>query len=162
MVRFVPDVDSIQRAGLFSTDSEVIPQLPPSALAPLQLCRDLQSLSVFGHQITELGFLAKLPELTELSLNNTQIRDLSPLATLPKLRTLRLTHLNLTGGGGVDVSPLASISTLEHVYFTDSPAISKIDALAKIAGLRHLDTRGTRVADRTAFADKTRLKIVPE
>ena len=35
MVRNVPDVKSVQRAGLFSTDSEVIPQLPPSALAPL-------------------------------------------------------------------------------------------------------------------------------
>ena len=162
LVKSVPSTETAFAAGLFALATTVIPQLPSAELAPLQLCRELQSISFFGHQITDLKFLAALPELTEITLNNTQIRDLSPLATLPKLRTLRLTHLNLAGGGGIDTSPLAQISTLENVYFTHSQAVAKVDTLAGIEGLRHLDTAGTRVTDRTAFANQTRLKIVPE
>ena len=59
-------------------------------------------------------------------------RDLGPLATLRSLKKLTLTNLNLTGGGEVDLSPLADATTLEEVDFTGSSAIGNIAPLAKL------------------------------
>ena len=71
--------------ALFADDTEWIMPLPSTALLPLQLCQELQSLTVSGAQITDLEFVTKLPKLAELSLDDCQIRDLTPLSTLPSL-----------------------------------------------------------------------------
>ena len=71
--------------ALFAGDTEYIMPLPSTALLPLQLCQELQSLTVSGAQITDLEFVTKLPKLAELSLDDCQIRDLTPLSTLPSL-----------------------------------------------------------------------------
>ena len=84
----VPSSTGMQEAvaqTIFADATEYIMPLPSGALLPLQLCQELESLTVSGPQITDLEFITKLPKLAELSLDKCQIRDLVPLSTLPAL-----------------------------------------------------------------------------
>eukprot|EP01043_Picozoa_sp_COSAG02_P006844 COSAG02_NODE_199_length_29529_cov_32.558289_13_plen_444_part_00 len=84
----VPSSADVRKAvaeKLFADDTEYLMPLPSAALLPLQLCQELEHLTVSGPQITDLEFIAKLPKLVELSLDKCQIRDLVPLSTLPSL-----------------------------------------------------------------------------
>ena len=114
------------RLAFFKADTQIIMQLPSSELSPLQLCRELVSLSVCGAGITDLDFIANLPKLAELTVDGAQVRDLSPLATLPSLRKLAITNMDLRGGGEVDLTVLGRMSTLEEVSFKGSSAVSTI------------------------------------
>ena len=44
--------------GLLAAGTDVLMQLPSSDLLPLQLCRELVSLSVCGEAITDLEFVS--------------------------------------------------------------------------------------------------------
>lgn len=147
---------------LFARATERIMTLPSSALTPLQLCRELVHISVTGPEITDLAFLANLPNLTEVTVDNSQVRDLSPLATLPKLSDLKLTNLNLGGGGDVDITCLAHSDTLTYVSFSGSSSVAEIAPLAGIATLKQLDITGCeRATDRRAFASNPGVAVIP-
>jgi hypothetical protein len=157
----VPSATGVAKA-LFATDTEYIMPLPSAALRPLQLCQQLEILSVCGPAITDLDFVANLPVLAELSVDASQVRDLAPLATLPSLRKLTLTNLNLEGGGEIDLSPLQRVTTLEVACFKGSAAVANIAPLAKLATLRSLDvTNCARVTDRRAFTANPHVVITP-
>ena len=151
---------------LFATDPKTAYLMPmPSAeLQPLQLCRDLESITINeqGGLITDLDFLATLPKLAEVSISKPDIRDFEALTTLPAIRKLTLTGLVMPGGGEIDVSPLARITTLEEINFTGSPAIANVAPLAKIQTLTRLTVTDCRVTDRRAFAACEGLTVVPE
>jgi Leucine-rich repeat (LRR) protein len=138
-----------------------LPPLPSPALRPLQLCQDLQRLFVHGPQITDLDFLVGLPKLQEVGVHQSQVRVLVPLATLPSLASLRLTSLNLEGGGDIDISCLAASTTLTTLDFTGSSSVSNIAPLAQVATLKQITLTGCeRVTDRSAFASNPGLHLV--
>ena len=109
---------------LFPTDTKVAMLLPSSALLLLQLCQQLECLTVFGNQITDLTFVNNLPKLTELNICATQVHNLSLLTTLPCLRSLSITDMHLEGGNEVDLSVLVSVDMLEEVSFCGSSAVA--------------------------------------
>eukprot|EP01043_Picozoa_sp_COSAG02_P046178 COSAG02_NODE_4296_length_5538_cov_5.914690_3_plen_436_part_00 len=150
----------------FAAEMTTIPPLPSAQLEPLQLCRKLKSLKVpesaHGQLITDLDFLRGLPQLESLEINMPKIKDLGPLATLPNMKRLIITGLTLEGGGEIDVTPLAAITTLEEINFKNSPAVANVASLAKISTLQILDVTGTRVTDRRALAGCEGLRVIPE
>ena len=159
------DVASTLAKTIFASKSEFIMPLPAPLLEPLQLCRELVSFEVpkrHGEQITDIEFLRGLPKLEELLLHKPKIKDLVVLASLSNLKHLAITELTLDGGGEIDVTPLASLTTLETINFQDSPAVANVAPLAKILTLKTLNVTNTRVTDRRALAGCEGLTVIPE
>lgn len=99
----------------------------------LENLKRLTFLSLQAHSIKEVGFLAGLSELKSLALQANNCRDgLEALTSLQSLSRLDLTgfdwdwfkhvsnlselqHISLTGGGIVDLAPLANLKKLKTV-----------------------------------------------
>ena len=97
-----------------------------TSLGPLMRL-GLETLVLDGTMVSDLSPLTGCP-LRELSLAATRVNDLRPLAEMP------LNTLTLTGcPEGMDLSPLASCTRLEHLALPPQPR-----ALARLAGLRRL------------------------
>jgi hypothetical protein len=166
---FASTVSSTERAianvavGLFATDTEFIMPMPSPLLEPLQLCRKLTQISIpkqYGRLITDLDFLRGLPALECLELDNPDIREIKQLATLPSLKVLCLKNLSLEGGGHIDLSPLAGVTTLEELDFSGSAAVGNVAFLAKRVALKKLNITGTSATDRQAFAGNAGIEIL--
>eukprot|EP01043_Picozoa_sp_COSAG02_P062831 COSAG02_NODE_8765_length_2452_cov_1.354866_1_plen_485_part_01 len=116
----VPSAAAVQKLAehLFDDDTEYIMPLPSAALLPLQLCQALESLTVYGPQITDVEFINELPKLIELSLDKCQIRNLIPLSTLPSLVCLYSRPL-LQPFRHARASPFASTSCARTVIAAD-------------------------------------------
>jgi serine/threonine protein kinase len=102
---------------------------------PLQNLSPLQGLPITRLRITETGVTDLTPlegmPLETLYAGSNQFTDLTPLGELP------LTHLFLDQcPAGLDVSPLASISTLQSVVLP--PQARNIDSLRQLPGLKYL------------------------
>ena len=71
---------------------------------------NLQYLSVYGPQITDIRPLGKLTQLAYLSVGSQQVLDLSPLQDLSNLHSLRIGSAQ-----ELDLSPLQALSSLNQV-----------------------------------------------
>jgi hypothetical protein len=159
-----PNKDLTEKA-FFATDTTFLMPLPSRLLEPLQLCRDLKTFIVsseHGHNITDVDFVRGLPKLEHLELRKPKIKDFAQLATLPRLKTLIVSELAIYGGGEIDVTPLATLTTLESIDFNNSPAVANVASLAVLASLKTLNVTETRVTDRRAFAGCDGLRVIPE
>lgn len=104
----------------------------------LEYFKNLESLDLSFHAITDITPLAGLNKLTSLSLGGNPVADIAPLAGLTNLKVLILTgckaqdyaplaklvnlnFLMLDQAAIADVSPLASLTKLKHLYLTGSP-----------------------------------------
>ncbi len=113
-------------------------EMPIKDIEGLEYFRNLESLDLSFHAITDITPLAGLKKLTSLSLSNNPVADISPLAGLTGLKVLILTgckaqdyaplaklvnldFLMLDHATIADASPLASLTKLKHLYLTGSP-----------------------------------------
>ncbi len=104
----------------------------------LEYFKNLESLDLSFHAITDITPLTGLNKLTSLSLGNNPVADISPLAGLTNLKVLVLTNcaaqdytplaklvnlnfLMLDHATLTDVSPLVSLTSLKHLYLADCP-----------------------------------------
>jgi formylglycine-generating enzyme required for sulfatase activity/S1-C subfamily serine protease len=79
--------------------------------------------------------------VTVLSLSGTEVTDLSPLASLTSLQLL-----DLSGTGAADLAPLASLTNLRYLALRGTRVVD-VMPLADLTSLRALDLRDTQVAD---------------
>jgi Leucine-rich repeat (LRR) protein/membrane-associated phospholipid phosphatase len=143
---------------------------------PALIARGVQSISLRGAPVRDIGPLSSMTDLKLLDLGGTQVRNLAPLAGLVSLRTLNLQFLRindlrplagLTGLqtlslGGTDVrdlAPLAGLVDLKDLVL----AVTKIRDLAPLASLRQLqslDLGSTWVENLRPLAGMTELRFL--
>lgn len=85
-------------------------------VTPLAGLKKLTSLSLGGNAIADLAPLAELTNLKVLVLSNCAAQDYGPLAALVNLEFLMLDHSTIA-----DVSPLASLTSLKYLYLAECP-----------------------------------------
>ena len=108
-------------------------------------------------RISDLGPVATDPawrNTTQLNFIGTPIRDVSPLAGLTSLE-----HVNLTSTGVSDVNPLAGLTKLQGLYLT-STGVSDVSPLAgltklHISGLDEIQARATERSQSAEVSDRT-------
>ena len=139
--------------------------LPEEKVAAVKLgANDFLELNLQHLPVTDLSFLAGIPELRRLEMVQTRVQDLSPLAGL------RLDWLNIAGTRVADlsalrgmplrvllcdrcanlrdVSPLADCPELESLLIPEN--VTGIEALRKLPKLRFLGTKWTGDRQRPA------------
>ena len=103
--------------------------------ASLMYCTDVKYLDL-GHNehITDISFVAYMPNLEVAILAMNEIKDLTPLASCTKLEYLELqTNRYIT-----DLSPLASCVNLEHLNIANCKNFSDITPLYGLNKLKRL------------------------
>ncbi|MGQ0501832.1 MAG: NACHT domain-containing protein [Panacagrimonas sp.] len=88
----------------------------------------------------------------QLSLSRTGITDLSPLASMASLQSLDLTETPVT-----DLTPLAGMASLQSLNLTETP-VTDLSPLAGMASLQSLKLWGTPVTDLSPLVGMTSLQ----
>jgi Leucine-rich repeat (LRR) protein/membrane-associated phospholipid phosphatase len=116
------------------------------AAVPYLIARDVQSVSLRGAPVHDIGPLAKMTGLRALDISGTQVRDLAPLAGLTNLASLDLQFLRID-----DLRPLAGLVGLRtlNIAGTDVRDLKPIGGLTE---LRAFDASVTKIRDLTPIA----------
>lgn len=134
-----------------------------ASLVGMQHFRNLQTFSAHWNQIDDLTPLAGLTALEELNLDKNRITDLSPLTGHPSLRILEVWDngpvRDLGTDGISDLSPLATIPTLEQLFLSENN-ISDLTPLAGLTSLTLIYLIANDIEDITPFANLTNLRVL--
>ncbi|KEG06753.1 putative leucine-rich repeat protein [Trypanosoma grayi] len=131
-------------------------------VSPLASTEALEEVDLSGCEgLKIVGSLGRLPALRELDLGCTAITDgclqgLNASCSLVRIALQHCRHLT-------DVSPLASIETLEEVDLSGCEGVRTVDALGRLPVLRELDLRCTAITDselQGLSASRSLVKIV--
>lgn len=95
----------------------------------LRHCRRMQALDLGHNDLTDISFIAQMPELRLLILADNEIEDISPLAGLQKLEYVELFRNRIS-----DLTPLAGLDRIMDLHLTQNRAMS----LAPLMGLPNL------------------------
>ena len=160
-------ITSVELAGLERIDVDPFYRDPGDPgvadLTGLEFAFGLQSISIYGNEITDLSPLARLINLRRLSLGDNYIADLSPLTGLTRLTSLDLTHNDIEGITALasligitylgldanlihDVSPLAELKDLKTLYLGGNKIVD-ISSLVDLSSLTHLDVQINPLSD---------------
>lgn len=146
------------------------------AAVPYLLASGVQSISLRGAPVVDVGALARMTGLKVLDISGTQVRDLAPLAGLSglvslDLRFLRLgdlrplaslTNLRTLDIGGTDVRDLAPLSGLTQLREL-AASVTKVRNLTPIAPLHELtllNLGSTWVSDVRPLGEMTKLRFL--
>lgn len=131
------------------------PEKGISSLEGLQHAKNLTSLNLSYHKLTDLSVLAQMPQLKSVNVAHNQVSSLAPLAGLTKLTKVDASYNKLTSLAGLE-----NLSTLEEVVASHN-RISDISALPPSAEeLSELDLSHNRISDLTPLATELWLREV--
>lgn len=91
---------------------------PVREIGGLEYFKNLETLDLSFHEITNITPLEGLSKLAVLSLRGNPVEDISPLAGLTDLIVLTLDHSAV-----IDLSPLASLAGIKHLYLAECPVV---------------------------------------
>ena len=153
-----PLLDSALRAAagkengdLFESDLERITELDLTAcnitdLSFLATLPNLEVLNLSSNHIKYLSGIAVLSNLRELNLNYNEISNLRPLAKMDSLQALFLIGNEIT-----DLRPLSDLTNLYTLFLSDNQ-ITDISPLKTLTQLEDLDLQGNKITDWSAVA----------
>ena len=100
----------------------------------LRYCTDVKYLDL-GHNddLTDLSFVASMPNLEVLIIAMTGVTDISPLRSCPRLEYLELNSTNVS-----DLGPLEKLTGLHHLNIAACPRIKDITPLYGLTELERL------------------------
>lgn len=142
-----PEVDVIWRIWFgenygVRTDTERILASKPSVggtlynedVYVLNYCTKVKYLDL-GHNdnISDLSFVASMPELEVLILAMNPVTDITPLASCPKMEYLEIFSTEVS-----DLTPLAGLTGLHHLNLQNNPNLSDISPLYELPSLERL------------------------
>ncbi|HNW04003.1 MAG TPA: hypothetical protein PLP20_00640 [Oscillospiraceae bacterium] len=149
------DAEAVKELRL---DIEWQPEIPEETkirdLRGLESFKNLESLELQFHAISDISPLAGLTQLISLSLGGNPVADLSPLSGLTNL-----TWLTLFNCQAEDYAPLANLTHLGGLMLGYS-TISDVSALAGLTELSRLDLANTGVGDVSPLAGLTNLNAL--
>jgi len=163
-------------------------QITNADIEPLKYMVNLQSLWIISKTLTpgedyylpgnisDIGPIVGLKNLTELDLTGNQISDISALAGLTNLKKLYLldldisqindislltglTNLSLAGNKIDDISALAGLTNLERLNLRDTQ-VNDISVLTRLTNLIYLDLFNDQISDISALAGLTNLTFL--
>ncbi|MFO7637303.1 MAG: TIR domain-containing protein [Clostridia bacterium] len=112
-------------------------------LGGIQYARNLRKLYLGHAELSDIGPLGDLTDLTELILgDNPALQDITALRNLENLVSLHLPGCPIT-----DLSPLAGLPLLEFLDLAWNPVLSDVSALAGSESLAHLNLDGIMMQD---------------
>ena len=114
---------------------------PIQDIGGLEYFKNLESLDLSFHAVTDIAPLAGLTKLTSLSLSGNPVADIAPLAGLTNLKVLVL-----SGCAAQDYGPLAGLVNLELLTL-DHSTIADVSPLAALTNLKYLYLAECPVAD---------------
>jgi hypothetical protein len=122
-------------------------ETPIRDIGGLEYFKNLESLDLSFHAVTDIATLAGLKKLTSLSLDGNPVADIAPLAALTNLKVLVL-----SGCAAQDCSPLAKLINLD-VLMLDHSAIADVSPLASLTSLKQLYLAGCPVSSYFPLSD---------
>ena len=124
-----------------------------SDLTPVGNLANLTSLTVIGNTISDLTPLKNLPELRTLALTANNIQAIPPLENLPNLKTLTLGGNNL----GDNIKGLSTLTTLTELRLDDT-GVQDIAPLRGLTNLEKLYLLDNQIIDISPLEGMTKLK----
>jgi hypothetical protein len=91
--------------------------VPVRKIDGLVYFKNLESLDLSFHEITDIAPLARLNKLITLSLRGNPVNDITPLSGLTNLNVLALDHCSVN-----DFAPLAALTGIRHLYLAECPS----------------------------------------
>jgi len=116
-------------------------------ISGLENFKNLESLDLSFHALTDVSPLAGLTKLATLSLAGNPVADITPLAGLTNLKGLTLSNC-----AAQDYSPLAKLVNLEFLML-DNSTITDVSPLASLTNLKHLYLDNSTVDDYSPLAN---------
>ena len=114
----------------------------------------LTSIDLSGHQISSITELIGLP-MRNLNFEGNRIRNISPLASLTQLE-----HLSLSGNGRIsEIYSLSELTNLKTLRLSDNE-IGDISSIAKMTGLEVLDLSSNQISDLSPLSDQSKLRTL--
>lgn len=149
----IADAEAVKELSL---SIEWQPEIPPETqirdLHGLESFKNLESLDLQYHAVTDISPLAGLSKLTSLSLGGNPVTDLMPLSGLTNL-----TWLTLFNCQAQDYGPLANLTNLNGLLMEYS-TISDASVLSGLTKLIRLSLANTQVGDVSPLAGLTSLR----
>ncbi len=143
----VAEAEAVTRLNLRIEWQRYISQETPiKDIGGLEYFKNLESLDLSFHAITDITPLTGLKKLTSLLLCDNPVADIEPLADLTNLKVL-----TLSGCAAQDYNPLAKLVNL-NVLMLDHAMITDVSPLASLTSLKHLYLAGCPV-DYSPLAD---------
>ncbi len=135
-VKYLPNL------GYFSVSDNQI-----SDLTPLSNCKNLYNLDIQGNPVRDLSMLGEL-DIEYLYVTASNIEDLSALRNWENMR-----YLHMNGCGGLDLSPLEAMTSLENLdlyaedytsnnYWENRKPLGGLSFLQNLEGLERLSLQG--------------------
>lgn len=119
--------------------------------SPLVFCRRLSSIEIANSSLTDISFVAEIPDLRYFSVRNNQISDLSPLSNCKNLY-----ELDIQGNPVGDLSMLCELD-IESLIITASN-IDDLSILRNWKNMRYLRMYGCGGLDLSSIAEMTNLE----
>lgn len=113
----------------------------------LEFFKNLESLDLSFHAVTNITPLSGLKKLTSLSLRGSPINDIAPLAGLTSLKVL-----TLSGCAAQDYSPLAMLVNLNFLML-DNASITDVSPLVSLTNLKYLYLAGCPISNYFPLSD---------
>ena len=113
----------------------------------LEFFKNLESLDLSFHAVTNITPLSGLKRLTSLSLGGCPIDDIAPLAGLTSLKVL-----TLSGCAAQDYSPLAKLVSLNFLML-DNATITDVSPLVSLTNLKYLYLAGCPISNYFPLSD---------
>jgi hypothetical protein len=121
------DAEAVTALSLSYEWLRLLPDAAPiREIGGLEYFKNLESLDLSFHEITDVAPLAGLNKLVVLSLRGNPVADITPLAGLTNLNVLALDHSAVS-----DLSPLVALTGIKHLYLAECP-ITDYSLLADI------------------------------
>ena len=122
-----------------------------SDLTPVGNLPNLETLNVTGNNISDLTPLANLTNLESLSLGGNDLRAIPPLGNLTKLTTL---IINLNPNLGDNIAGLGTLTALESLNM-DTIGVRDISPLKNLIMLKQLSLHNNQIRDISPLQDLT-------
>lgn len=126
---------------------ELYPDQKISKLQGLEYFRNLKSLDLSDHDISDIAVINNLTNLEELILSGNPISDISPLSSLKSLKMLIL-----SGCMANNYAPLSNLDNLE-ILVLNKASISDVSVLKLLKNLKQLYLAGSKVSNYFPLAE---------
>jgi hypothetical protein len=134
------EAESVTRLNLSAEWRRYISvETPVQDISGLEYFKNLESLDLSFHDITDVTPLAGLTKLSSLSLSGNPVADLSPLAGLTNLKVLLLSKC-----AAKDYTPLSKLVNLDFLML-DQSNITDVTPLVTLENLKHLFLAGCSI-----------------
>ena len=120
---------------------ELYPGQEIVSLQGLEYFKNLKSLDLSDHEVSDIAVIGNLTELEELNLSGNPILDISPLSSLKSLKLLVLSECMAENYG-----PLSNLDNLE-ILVLNNASISDVTVLSPLNKLKQLYLAGSQISN---------------